>query len=101
GKPILAFTSRDSSTEYILARSGIQYRCIYMGESELEIDGKVMEFFSLTPSPGTPSPWFLSEFNALAQTKALCALIDPQSTMLPCSDSTPTIKLSSASLSEN
>lgn len=78
GKPVLAFTPRASAVEYILAGSGVPYRCVYPSDAEPEVDGKVLSFLQFPRRSASPSEWFLQEFDARRQTAALCRLIDPR-----------------------
>ena len=74
GRPILAFTVRDSSTSRLLAQSGIPYQCVYQSDSSDEVDRKVSAFLSLQSRPVAPSDWFQTNFNAVAQTQKLADL---------------------------
>ena len=76
GRPILALTSRNSSTQRILAKSGIRHQCIFPDSNELQIDSDLMSFFNLPTEPQPPSEWFWHTFDARNQTGELAALLD-------------------------
>jgi glycosyltransferase involved in cell wall biosynthesis len=75
GRPILAVTSRDSSSARILAASGVPYVCIFDTDSEAEVDCKMLDFFRLPPSVTPHSESFAREFDAVAQTSRLDAIL--------------------------
>jgi hypothetical protein len=74
GRPILAFTVRESSTSRILAKAGIPHVCVYQSDSCDEVDRKVSAFLLLETRPVAPSEWFQKHFNAVTQTQALADL---------------------------
>jgi len=75
GRPILAFLQPDSSTERILERCGVPYRCVYPGSAPEVADRIVANFFDLPASAVAPSPWFEEQFNAECQTRILDSII--------------------------
>ncbi len=76
GRPILAFTGRQSPTERILRDSGVPYRVVPHGADDLEVDRQVRELFDLPTDPARPSPWFEEHFDGRNQTRALAAILD-------------------------
>jgi len=76
GRPILAFTARNSATEKVLSQSGVPYKCIYSDDSEAQIDNKVLSFASLPTSATAPNPCFQQEFNVITQTATLSSILD-------------------------
>jgi glycosyltransferase involved in cell wall biosynthesis len=75
GRPVLAFTTRNSPTEYILKRSGVRYACIYQNEPEVEVDSKVLAFLNLPSIPVEQSAWFHSQFDGRTQTGTLADVL--------------------------
>jgi hypothetical protein len=76
GRPILLVTTRNSVTERVLARSGVPYRCLFVDESQAEIDRTLLEFLSLDTKPVAVSQEFSSVFSALPQAIHLSSLIE-------------------------
>lgn len=76
GRPIMAFTARNSPTDWILSNSGAPHTCIYNDDSPEQIDNKVMAFASLPTTPTSPTPWFREQFNGIAQTETLSLILD-------------------------
>jgi glycosyltransferase involved in cell wall biosynthesis len=75
GRPILAFTARDSASSHILAKSSIPHTCVYTNDTDSDIDRKMSEFLSYGTQPVAPSEWFQRNFNAVAQTRILTELL--------------------------
>jgi glycosyltransferase involved in cell wall biosynthesis len=75
GRPILAYILPGSPVEYILKRSGVAYRCAYVGGSREDLDSTVENFLSLNSDGGLPNDWFRENFDAKRQTQTLDALI--------------------------
>jgi chorismate-pyruvate lyase len=75
GRPILAFTVRDSAASRILAQAGISHTCVYITDSEGEVDRKIATFLSKAGEQTSPSEWFQRNFNAQAQTEELTHLL--------------------------
>jgi len=76
GRPVLALTTRDSPAERILARAQIPHVCIYVDDPEAQVDRKLQSFLAFPTAPAAPSEWFKVQFDSLAQTSILAALID-------------------------
>ena len=76
GKPILAYTPKDSPVERILARSGVAYVAIDPLESDVTGDRKLREFLNSPIEPHPVSPWFLQSFSAQTQARTVAALLD-------------------------
>jgi glycosyltransferase involved in cell wall biosynthesis len=76
GRPILAFTSRKSPVERILALSGIRHCCIYPDSAPEEIDRQLLEFLQWTSEPSTPSSYFVEQFDGAAQAATLAHILD-------------------------
>ena len=75
-RPILALTTPGSSTERVLALSGIPHACIDFAAAPERFDAEILAFLRRPSSDVTPSARFWSEFDASRQTAALSALID-------------------------
>lgn len=75
GRPILAVTSRESPLEAILARAGVPYACLYIDDTEEEIDAKLSRFLTLPSDAVRASDWFWEEFDGSRQTGRLAAII--------------------------
>lgn len=76
GRPILAFTTSGSPTEYILSRSGIPHTCIYQNSTDEETDNRLLSFLQFSSESVSPSEWFQKEFNVAVQTKKLASMLD-------------------------
>jgi hypothetical protein len=76
GRPILAFTGRESPVERILSRSGILFRCIAPDTPEGEVDQIVGDFLALPTDPRSPSDWFNDTFNGISQTRHLAEILN-------------------------
>lgn len=76
GRPILAFTCRDSPSERILAKSGVRYTCIYRDTPPEEIDRKVLATLSMPTDPLATSFWFQTYFDARRQTSNLATILN-------------------------
>ncbi len=76
GRPILAFVTRNSPTERILAGSGVHHRCVYPDDSPERFDEVIAEFLNLPTEIVPASPWFEDRFNGEFQTRALAEIID-------------------------
>ncbi len=75
-RPILALTTPGSSTERVLALSGIPHACVDFAAAPEQFDAEVLAFLRRPFSDVAPSARFWSEFDASRQTAALSALID-------------------------
>jgi O-antigen/teichoic acid export membrane protein len=75
-RPILALTTPGSSTERVLALSGIPHACIDFSAAPERFDAAVLAFLRHPFPDAAPSKQFWSEFDACRQTAALSALID-------------------------
>jgi glycosyltransferase involved in cell wall biosynthesis len=76
GRPILAFTRRDSPTDRILRGSGVPYRAVYHDSSDAEADCEVSGLFDLSTDPVQPSVWFIEQFDGRNQTRKLAEILD-------------------------
>lgn len=76
GRPILAFTRRDSPVERILQGSGVPCRVVHHGASNAAVDDAVRGVFDLPTSSTRPSPWFEEQFDGRNQTRALAGILD-------------------------
>lgn len=75
GRPILALVPPGSSVEYVLAKAGVPYRCVYTGDPPAEVDRKLLEFLRLPSRPVRFSSWFETHFDAGRQTGQLAAIV--------------------------
>ncbi len=76
GRPVLAFTTRDSPLQRILERSGVPGVCIYQSDTDETVDGKMMKFLQLATGPVRASDWFYEQFDGLNQARQLAAKLD-------------------------
>jgi glycosyltransferase involved in cell wall biosynthesis len=76
GRPILAFTAKESPAERILQKSGVPHGCVYSTDTPEYIDSKILDFFKLSTEPAPTSGWFKTHFSAPLQAKTLAALLD-------------------------
>jgi glycosyltransferase involved in cell wall biosynthesis len=76
GRPILAFTDRDSPVERILAASGVRYVCIYSNECGKAVDQKILDFFGFPSDSVTPSLRFFEQFDGKRQADTLRSLVE-------------------------
>jgi hypothetical protein len=83
GKPILAWTAKDSPVERILARCGIPYIAIDPASPAPERDRKLAEFLKIPPESHRPSSWFQETFDARLQAREVARLLDE---LLACND---------------
>jgi glycosyltransferase involved in cell wall biosynthesis len=77
GRPVLALTTRNSPVERILARAQTPHVCIYVDDPEAEVDRKLQGFLALPTVPVSASEWFREQFDSVAQTRLLAALLEP------------------------
>lgn len=75
-RPILALTAPGSATERVLGWSGVPHVCVDFETDPDRFDAAVLDFFRSPLTEFTPSPRFLSEFDASSQTAALQAIVD-------------------------
>jgi len=75
GRPILAFTTRDSPVDRILSQAGTSYVCVYPEDAPDEVDRKVLSLLSMPTDPATPSAWFEHQFDAKRQAGALAGIV--------------------------
>jgi glycosyltransferase involved in cell wall biosynthesis len=75
GRPILAFTARNSPSERILAASGIPHVAVSQDDAPERIDEGVAALFQIPPEPSRPSEWFEQQFDAERQTRSLAAIL--------------------------
>jgi hypothetical protein len=71
GRPILAYTDKDSATERVLHRSGVPFVAVYPTDSEEVSDGKLLALLNLPADPVQMAPAFREEFSASYQTARL------------------------------
>lgn len=76
GRPILAFTGRNSPVERILSQSGIRHICLHGDSPAEEIDRQLLSLLDLPPMPLKPSAWFEEQFNGAKQSEALARILD-------------------------
>jgi len=75
GRPILATTPLNSPAARILAGSGIPHTCLHFGDTEEQVDAKLLRFLRQPSSVHPPSPWFFENFDAHRQTAVLATLL--------------------------
>ncbi len=76
GKPILAYTPKDSPVERILSRSGVLFITIDPLAPQQISDRKLLEFLRIPPEPRRPSSWFEGTFSARTQAQIVARLLD-------------------------
>ena len=79
GRPILAYTPRNSPTEHILSRCGVRYHVVDDEMSDPEADRAVLGFLALPTDPVPPNSWFENRFNGRNQAAELAAILDAES----------------------
>ena len=81
GRPILAYTCRDSAVERVLDRSGVPHVCVHQTDSDSEADRKLVVFLGLPTEPVKMAPAFEEDFSAPAQVARLASWLCPNFTM--------------------
>jgi len=76
GRPILAFTGRNSPVERILRQSGIRHICLHGDSPAEEIDQQLLSLLAFPATPLKPSIWFEEQFNGAKQSEALARILD-------------------------
>lgn len=74
-RPILAFTQRDTPTDWILRNSGVVFSTVYHGDSEEAIDRVVVQLLKSQPTRSRHNEWFEHHFNGRNQVRALADVI--------------------------
>jgi len=75
GRPILAFTAKESPVDRILRQGGTPHVCVYPEDPAGEIDRKVLMLLSMPTEPVAPSAWFEHQFDAKRQAEALAEIV--------------------------
>jgi glycosyltransferase involved in cell wall biosynthesis len=76
GRPVIAFTARNSLSERILSKSGVRSVCIYPDMSEDQVDHCIRSALNMPTEPLASSEWFQHTFNGRLQAEALAAILD-------------------------
>ena len=76
GRPVLAFTGRNSPVQRILAGSGVRHICLHGSSPEDEVDRQLLALLDLPTAPVTSSPWFDEQFNGARQARTLAGILD-------------------------
>jgi glycosyltransferase involved in cell wall biosynthesis len=76
GRPILAYTNRNSPVERILAKSGVRHVCVYPESNSDEMDAAVLRLLETPATADRSSEWFRQQFDGRAQTAALAGILD-------------------------
>ena len=76
GRPVLALTVPGSSTQEVLARSGIDHACVDLHAPVEMFDAAVLAFLQAPARVSRPSEAFMQTFSATAQTAHLMRLIE-------------------------
>lgn len=76
GRPVLAFTTRNSPVDRILERSGIPGVRVYETDPAEIVDEKMMKFLALPAEPQRASEWFWEQFDGLEQARQLASWMD-------------------------
>lgn len=77
GRPILAYTCRNSALESVLERSGVSHACVYHTDADPQADEKLYEFLRLSSSPVEMTPSFQMDFSAPVQAARLANWLSP------------------------
>lgn len=77
-KPILAFTTKGSPTDRVLAQSGSAYVSIDPSDGDAKIDRHIALFLREPPKASKPTQWFDTNFNARTQAGTVAGLWDVQ-----------------------
>jgi hypothetical protein len=75
GRPVIAFTGRNSPTQRILTASGIRHVIIHADDSAGEIDRRLLAGLALPTDPLRASDRFYAEFDGAAQTRKLVRIL--------------------------
>jgi glycosyltransferase involved in cell wall biosynthesis len=75
GRPILAFTTRDSPVDRILRQAGTPHVCVYPEDDAGEVDRKVLRLLSMPTEPVKPNAWFEHQFDAIEQARSLAGIV--------------------------
>jgi Glycosyltransferase Family 4 len=75
GRPILAFTSRNSTVATFLKECGVPYACVYPDDTEAETDQNVLSFLSQPAVPIRAGDWFWHNFDGRRQVEALASIL--------------------------
>jgi len=75
GRPVLAFTAKNSPAGRILAGSGIPYAAVQQEMPPEQMDEQILSFLQLSSVAVSPSIWFEQQFNAEIQTGALADIL--------------------------
>lgn len=75
GRPILAFTNRDSPVTRVVQQSGILNEVVFTDDSNEIVDGKVLSFLDLPTEPRAPSKEYLETFDGRRQAGKLADMI--------------------------
>jgi hypothetical protein len=76
GRPVLAFTTRNSPVDRILERSGIPGVRVYESDPSATVDEKMMRFLNLPTAPARATEWFWEQFDGLKQARQLAGWMD-------------------------
>ena len=76
GRPILAFTTKGSSVEAILRKSGIRHALVYEETPPAEVADILQNLLQMPTEPVPPSPWFCEKFDASAHAKILQSIFE-------------------------
>jgi glycosyltransferase involved in cell wall biosynthesis len=81
GRPILAYTCKNSAVERVLDRSGVPHVCVYQTDSDPKADRKVAAFLELSTEPVEMAPACREDFSAPSQAARLANWLCPNFTM--------------------
>jgi glycosyltransferase involved in cell wall biosynthesis len=76
GRPILAFTSRQSPAADILSRCGVPHTFVWTDATSAEVDAAVESFLQLSPEPVRAATWFWDTYNGKFQAGIVAGLLD-------------------------
>lgn len=76
GRPILAFTARNSPVQRILDNACVPHVCVHPDSPADSIDAAILSFLQLPSDPVKPSAWFFEQFDGDKQARSLAAILD-------------------------
>jgi len=75
GRPVLAFTAKNSPAGRIVERSGIEHVRLRPDDEPERVDAGVLELLRMSPEPRPATEWFRETFDARRQAAALADVI--------------------------
>lgn len=76
GRPILAYSVRNSAVDQLLRCCDVPHCLIYTDDPQEIMDRKMLEFLATPTQSVSPGSWFLSEFDVRSQVAHLARMLD-------------------------